>query len=760
MAHWYLSPYVGDGTEGNRFRPAVADGDWASIDLSPPGRAKGLAVVRTSQPVPTRLGAVDLGDGLDVVLPRLVWRRLGNRLGISFAGSDRRLRAVLTELMVLHGRVDGSRWRPLQANRRGMMELWCGELVFAAPVVVGASYSESFNQADSTTLGPDLTWTELSGNWETVSNRARSGTNNSAAQARAEHDLASADHLVKAPVNFAVVNGVGGVGARWSASAVTLYRAALDSAGRLDITRIESGSGTDIASQSRTISAGVDYIVRIECNGSSIRARVDSDTWLSVTDTVITGNTRFGLAGYRTNRDIWHDWVEAIDLADLPQNLTVSVAATVTATDTLTSSGTNYDETGRVVTASATVTAIDAVAGAESALVSVGGTVGVADSGGFVDTPQVAGSATVTAQDAAAMTSASLVSVGATVTASESWSGAEALSVAISAQVGSTDVASFADVVLVTIGSTVGLVEALTLTEGATVSVVASIAATDASSFVQSLSVSVAAFVGATDVQASGEAASVNVAAFIGVGDTAGFFEAAVILTSSTITATDTLNAGGTAYDETGRTVSVVGSVTSSDLMSGAEAATVTAAVSLVVGVVWAGVESVTVAGAVVVGSSDVLTAVDATTTTAAASAIVIDALSGVEQALVFVGATVLATDTKAMAEETALTISSVVGSQHSWAGAESLALTGLATVSSSDTGALNESSSVNIAATVTSVDVFRPLNIEVALAFYGTYQFSLEGKGLPEFEGSAPPRAAGKKGAYKGSSTTSYKGR
>ena len=36
-----------------------------------------------------------------------------------------------------------------------------------------ATITESFNKADSTTLGPDLTWTEIQGNLQVLSNRVR-----------------------------------------------------------------------------------------------------------------------------------------------------------------------------------------------------------------------------------------------------------------------------------------------------------------------------------------------------------------------------------------------------------------------------------------------------------------------------------------------------------------------------------------------------------------------------------------------------------
>ncbi len=313
MAHWLLTPLVGDGTDRNRWRPPV-DGDWTAIDLSPPGTA-GLMVVRTAgRPVRLARNVLHLGDDLDARLPTRLVRRLEDRLTVTLT-ERRRLRGILAELLVVHGRHDGHRWRPCRPGRRGLVEIWCGELVYAGPPIRAAGYTESFNQADSTVLGPDLTWTEVQNDWQTVSNRATPRTNNSGAAARAEHDLDSDDHYVGAPVRYATsVSGVIGVTARFSPTAQTYYRAALDSAGRLDITRTVNGSNTDIASQSRSIAADTDYFIQLEVDGSTIRARVDSDVWLSTTDTQIAGNLRFGLAGYRTTRDLLVDWLTARDL--------------------------------------------------------------------------------------------------------------------------------------------------------------------------------------------------------------------------------------------------------------------------------------------------------------------------------------------------------------------------------------------------------------------------------------------------------------
>ncbi len=300
---WVAARWVGTGHPGNHRRPSAVDGTWTAIDLGP------VAVVAADH---AHRPVVDLGDDPDAHLPAAVRRHLENMLSVTLDGVT--VRHIVAELLTVHARP--GRWPAARTNpKTGLVEVWCRELLFAAPPIRAATFSESFNQADSTVLGPDLTWTEVQNDWQTVSNRATPRTNNSGAAARAEHDLDTDNHYVGGPVRFVgSVSGVIGICARFSATAQTYYRAALDSAGRLDITRTVNGSNTDIASQSRSLAADVDYFVQLEASGSTIRAKVDSDVWLTVTDTQIVGNRRFGLAGYRTNRDLAVDWLTARDL--------------------------------------------------------------------------------------------------------------------------------------------------------------------------------------------------------------------------------------------------------------------------------------------------------------------------------------------------------------------------------------------------------------------------------------------------------------
>ena len=231
MARYYLSPYIGTGQRLDQipdpYRPRVADGlpQWSSIDLSPLGVDKGLALVWLPSPaIGPSPGVIDLGDDLDALMPRQVSRRLENALGITLDSTDR-LRTIITELLILHGKTDGTRWRPLQANRRGTNRILLGELVFEAPVAVGTTITETWNSADSDSPDADLDWTELrSTDWDIVSNEITLKTTWTDSMLRAESDLASADHYAQARCEGnAQATTYWGMAVRFLSSAVTAY---------------------------------------------------------------------------------------------------------------------------------------------------------------------------------------------------------------------------------------------------------------------------------------------------------------------------------------------------------------------------------------------------------------------------------------------------------------------------------------------------------------------------------------------------------
>lgn len=158
------------------------------------------------------------------------------------------------------------------------------------------SYSESFNKADSDTLGPDLTWSEVNGDVDVVSNQASTSAAGFA-EARADHDVSSSNHFGQVVIHMASSGDLAAPAARFSSSARTFYSFAWFSSG-LYLYKTVAGSYTVIGSLGET-PATLPATWKVDCNGSTIRGLQNGTQKVSVTDTAITGNTRGGFWLYR-----------------------------------------------------------------------------------------------------------------------------------------------------------------------------------------------------------------------------------------------------------------------------------------------------------------------------------------------------------------------------------------------------------------------------------------------------------------------------
>ena len=173
--------------------------------------------------------------------------------------------------------------------------------------------TEDFNTADQNTLGPDLTWYSYAGTnaWQVSSNRAvrPGGAADYATSARAESDLSSSDHYVQAEcygTNYP------GVCARFSSSASTYYASDVSNT-TIYLYRLSSGTYADITSVANTKVDG--QVVKLHCNGSTIKCYYNGAEKISVTNTVIAGNTRGGICCYFATWASNSDNFEAADLA-------------------------------------------------------------------------------------------------------------------------------------------------------------------------------------------------------------------------------------------------------------------------------------------------------------------------------------------------------------------------------------------------------------------------------------------------------------
>lgn len=176
--------------------------------------------------------------------------------------------------------------------------------------------TESFNKADSTALGPDLSWTALQGSLQVKSNRF-SG-NNAALNnyARADSDLSSADHYSQVVLAQEITtvsdmatfcrNGSG-------APALTFYFGFYSSNGTDAFQTIKAVAGAFTGLSSTNATFTTNDILKIQASGSSISRYRSGSLQGTVTDTSVTGGLRCGVEAFGS--DVFRgDSFEAGDL--------------------------------------------------------------------------------------------------------------------------------------------------------------------------------------------------------------------------------------------------------------------------------------------------------------------------------------------------------------------------------------------------------------------------------------------------------------
>jgi hypothetical protein len=164
-----------------------------------------------------------------------------------------------------------------------------------------ATQSETFDTANSDTLGPVLSWTEESGDIDIVSNRARVidiGDNHARARAPA---LDTANHYAQAVVRSNAATGQCAMGVMLRKNSATgtktYYLIDLDFDGdECRFWKCETGSFTPLGTFASTAAvADTDYTVYGSINGSAIEAKVDGVSKFTTSDSAITGNLHAGI---------------------------------------------------------------------------------------------------------------------------------------------------------------------------------------------------------------------------------------------------------------------------------------------------------------------------------------------------------------------------------------------------------------------------------------------------------------------------------
>jgi hypothetical protein len=336
--HHYLVSYLGEGTDRNPFRPDGSDQPgWAAIDLRPDVTIlDGFALL--ALPIRDDTAARRyLGEDLDE--PSVTTRQeLDSRLSVTLVATT--LRQQIAELLIEER--SGSRWKPLRPTLRGVYEILLGGKIYEQPVLRGGTtITESFNQTDSTTIGPDLTWTEISQNSQTVGNEWVTGATATLYEARADSDLASDNHYAQGVTSLVssadATDSMIGLIVRQRHQDTTRthygfrYRSGT-SGERRELYRRVSGTLTSLVGPNVDAAYTTGDTLRIEINGSSLSGRIvgvgGTD---SVTDTNITGNLRAGVIGQRGTASATIPKLDNFEAGDLTLELTPTVGAAVLA---------------------------------------------------------------------------------------------------------------------------------------------------------------------------------------------------------------------------------------------------------------------------------------------------------------------------------------------------------------------------------------------------------------------------------------------
>jgi hypothetical protein len=170
-----------------------------------------------------------------------------------------------------------------------------------------ARITESFNTADSSTLGPDLSWTEIEGDLAIVSNKAQGGTGVSSTGfwTRADSDLATINQYAQVTGDTNDDNGTNGfnytgVMVRKDATAtITCYAAQLRwQENQVTIDKFIDGDQTILATAAVTLTPGTPVTIRLEVRGTALRVYTNGVFRASATDSDISAGTRTGLFGF------------------------------------------------------------------------------------------------------------------------------------------------------------------------------------------------------------------------------------------------------------------------------------------------------------------------------------------------------------------------------------------------------------------------------------------------------------------------------
>ncbi len=312
---FFLDSLIGDGDSENPWRSEHADGNHTIINLRPAPFCLVGAEALVGTPI------IDFGDTLNQILKNNRIRALANRLGLTLEQVD--LRAIIAELLLLHGREDGTRWRPLKQDTNGRHRIFLGnQPVYDAPVIVGASFTDNFNRTDED-LQASANWANVKGAMDVESNIAAIDTNKSIY--RCESAMDTDDHY--AQCDLVIRDDQPGINARMSEGDLNgwdAYHFRNNDGSAWQIFEVTDNGFTEIASDATT-EPTPPYTMRVTANGSTISADLDAAEIMSVTDTALTGQVKTGFRDNLATGTDWDNW----EIADVAGGDATATPATV-----------------------------------------------------------------------------------------------------------------------------------------------------------------------------------------------------------------------------------------------------------------------------------------------------------------------------------------------------------------------------------------------------------------------------------------------
>ncbi len=175
------------------------------------------------------------------------------------------------------------------------------------------THTESFNQADSSTLGPDLTWTEQSGSWDTVSNEVRH-LGGADGFARADADVSGNDNYGQIDIVTLSSGKALGSTCRMSSSAIDGYGCYVF-VGVLYLFSVSGGTRSAQGNSSCTESYPNPCYVEID--GNALECSFNGTTVTKDPITTHSSGTRGGIFAY-WNTTVQGDNFEVADLGGAP----------------------------------------------------------------------------------------------------------------------------------------------------------------------------------------------------------------------------------------------------------------------------------------------------------------------------------------------------------------------------------------------------------------------------------------------------------